>query len=64
MNYDAINYCRTRALYINQINEAKHRCNINGTTELVQWLDENDMVIEQTEVSCDPNSGIVRNQWR
>jgi hypothetical protein len=59
----AVNYCRSRALYLNQINEARHRCNVNNLSELVQWLDENDMVIEETEIHPDPSRKIVRNTW-
>lgn len=61
---DAVNYCRTKALYHNQINEAQHRCNINGTVELVLWIDRDDAIIDETTVRPDPNSKIVRNKWR
>lgn len=64
MKPDAINYCRTRSMFLHQINEAQHRCNINGTIEIVQWLDENDQVIDQVEIAPDPSRKIVRNQWR
>jgi len=61
---DAVNYCRTKALYQHGIVEAQHRCNINGTVELVLWIDRDDAIIDETTLRPDPNSTIRRNVWR
>jgi hypothetical protein len=61
---DAVNYCRSRSLYQHQINEAQHRCNINGTVELVLWIDRDDAIIDEITLRPDPNSKIRRNIWR
>jgi hypothetical protein len=60
----AVNHCRTRALYLDQINKAQYRCNVNDLSELVQWIDENGKVLEEREVHPDPAQKIVRNVWR
>jgi hypothetical protein len=64
MKHDAIQYCRSRSMFTHQINEAQHRCDINGTTELVQLLDADGHVIEERSIEPNPNRKIVRNQWR
>lgn len=61
--YNAVNYCHTRSLYIHGCTQAQHRADINGTTELVLYI-ENDKIVD--EITVRPSREIphmVRNSW-
>lgn len=65
LQVDAVNYCHAPVLYQSQLAAAQHRCNINGTTELVLHIDENGAIIEQQIVTADRDlPALVRNLWR
>jgi hypothetical protein len=61
---DAVNYCRTHALYAKSIIESQHRANINNTVELVLWIDQDDHIIDETTCRPQPVAEITRQKWR
>jgi len=63
---DAVNYCYGKTLYINQLVLCQRRANLNGTTELVLWMDKpNGRIIEETTLTPDTDSALPRNTtWR
>lgn len=62
---DAANWCHNTTLYRYQLAQAQYRCNINGTTELVALVDEDNNIIESRVITANSNvTELARNDWR
>jgi len=62
---DAVNWCHSPVLYQSQLAAAQHRCDVNGTTELVAHVDSEDNIIEQQIITAKRDLPIIaRNGWK
>lgn len=61
---DAVNWCHSPVLYRSQLAAAQHRCDVNGTTELVAHVDSDGNIIEKQVITAARTlPSIARNNW-
>ena len=62
--HDAVTVLTSDACYRQQLVDAQWRCDINGTTELVQQIDQTGTVLRETSLEPRNDRKVVRNSWR